>query len=365
MKILHLMRKEKFTSEIAEFYDKWFNNGEHDLCYVIKDDSTLVNDKLTIKQFEIKYSDLSKKLTHDFFKSYDFICLHSMFLDNYILKSIILRRIYKKIIWIEWGFDLYNYRQKGFLSFAKNFMNSFFRRNVNTIVFIFEPDIIYYKKMFKRYHSNVFFAPYIGPKIDEEFYHYTKDSRLNVTNLTNDTIYIQIGHSATRQIDHINVLNKLSRFKNENIKLVIPLSYGDKEYAKEVMHYAQSIFSEDKLLILVDYMPKDDYFEVLSRIDIAIFDTQRQIGLGNINRLIFRNTKIYMPSNSIMYDYFCSKGVPIQKIELIDDMCFETFRKEVFSNNDDHFKEYICSLSDYQNKLNKWIYIFESIRKTI
>ena len=42
-------------------------------------------------------------------------------------------------------------------------------------------------------------------------------------------INILIGNSATETNNHIEVLDLLSKFKNEDIKIYVPLSYGDME----------------------------------------------------------------------------------------------------------------------------------------
>ena len=362
MKFLHVMQNEKFTAEISEFYNYYFCNGDHEICYfLLKDESINLDNR--IKSFEFIY-DKSLKSRMQFLKilkNYDYIVLHSLFLDNGLKMLIKLKKLYRKIVWIEWGYDLYNWIPKGKFKFLTKPLNFFLRNNFNSVVCIFEPDVIYYKNNFPKSMSKVFYAPYCGPFIIDEYKHYSNYSRLNDTNLQNDEVYVQIGHSANTQINHINILHMLSKFKNEKIKLFIPLSYGDKNYAKKVKDVARSLFDEDKLIFLDEFVPIEKYYEITKRIDIAIFDTDRQIALANIQRLIFRNVKIFLTDNSVMYDYFISKGVPIQGISLIDKLTFSEFKKCVKTDNVELFKEFIDSYSNINKRIEPWKNVYNSV----
>ena len=74
------------------------------------------------------------------------------------------------------------------------------------------------------------------------------------------------------------------------------------QYSVNVPVSAKGYSSADKLSYIFlqsstfsclrSFMPKDEYFELLDRIDIAIFQTYRQCGLGNIYQMIFRNVKL-------------------------------------------------------------------------
>ncbi len=97
-----------------------------------------------------------------------------------------------------------------------------------------------------------------------------------------------------KNTNHKEVLNSLKHFAEEKIKIFLPLSYGNDndKYATEVAEYAEKLFP-GKIMALKDFMKADEYFELMKRIDIAIFDTQRQCGLGNINRMVCRMFNIY------------------------------------------------------------------------
>lgn len=113
MRTIHIMRKEKFTKSISEFYDKYFANDGHAILYLREGQETMLNDSLSIEQKEMFWDSSVKSTVKllNIVKKYDCIVLHSLFLDDKAKGLFLLNRsVMKKLIWIEWGFDLYSWR---------------------------------------------------------------------------------------------------------------------------------------------------------------------------------------------------------------------------------------------------------------
>ena len=106
-------------------------------------------------------------------------------------------------------------------------------------------------------------------------------------------------------------------------------------------------------------MPKDEYFELLDRIDIAIFQTYRQCGLGNIYQMIFRNVKLFMPEKSVMYKYFVSQGIPIQKSDTLSEIGFRQLCSDYTITNPCGHKKMIESLGRVEEKVELWRKIYD------
>ena len=355
------MTISKFTKSVCELYDVKFCNGEHEICFVSNNDETFC-EELKISFYHCSFNDLNRLSFYKFFKKYDYIVLHSLFIS---LKSRFLfyaTGLIKKVVWIEWGYDLYLIKPIKKEKIRVRIIDKLFKNNLNAVVCIFKPDIKTFEKQYPKSKAKVFYAPYCGAYLPNDFLHYSSYSRLGETKKTNDTIYIQIGHQATPQIHHICTLRKLLKFKNEKIKLVIPLSYGDKKNAEEVAEFARKNFEDDKLMILTEFLNPDDYFKLLERIDIAIFETNRQIGLDNINRLIFRNTKLFLTKGTVMYDFFCENGVPVQNANSISDMTFHDFTECTYLKSKDKFFEFIDSLTNQDKRIDYWSKIYDELR---
>ncbi len=52
-----------------------------------------------------------------------------------------------------------------------------------------------------------------------------------------------MGNSADPANEHIEALAQLEKFKESNIKIYVPLSYGNQAYAEQVIEYGKTILS--------------------------------------------------------------------------------------------------------------------------
>lgn len=136
------------------------------------------------------------------------------------------------------------------------------------------------------------------------------------------TINIQLGNSADPTNNHIDVLEKLRVYKDEDIKIYAPLSYGNQGYAQSVILKGKELFGR-KFIALTEFMVFDQYLEFLADIDIAIFAHKRQQAMGNTITLLGLGKKVYMRSDITPWKLFDGIGVKVFdvgniKLELID-----------------------------------------------
>jgi len=154
---------------------------------------------------------------------------------------------------------------------------------------------------------------------------------------------ILLGNSVTETNCHFEMLEKLSKYKEEDFKLIVPLSYGNKEYAERVKDYGKSIFKES-FISLDDFMEPEEYGRILSTIDIGIFYNNRQQAMGNINSLLSMNTKIYLrPGTTMWYRYKDEINCTIYNADDIGNITFDDFiycEKEELERNCKVYVEY-------------------------
>ncbi len=222
-----------------------------------------------------------------------------------------------------WGGDFYDlrdnipvYKVKQWLSRA---IKIHYIKNVKGIINLIPGD---YNELQKLVRTNAehFIAPVCGNDKDVEFY-----TNLFSMKKSGDPIKICLGNSATRTNNHKEALKILRKYKNENIRIICPLSYGDKDYANEIIAYGKQIFGE-KFEALTDYMSKESYFTMLSDCKIGIFNHDRQQGMGNINALVTMGAKLYMKANTSMWKtYTEERGYRIFDIKQIPEMDFDEF----------------------------------------
>ena len=110
---------------------------------------------------------------------------------------------------------------------------------------------------------------------------------------TDDVIRFLVGNSATRENQHKEAYDILTRFQKENIEIYSPLSYGDERYRDEVIQYGKRLFG-DRYYPLTEFMNYGDYLELLSKMDVGVFNNNRQQALGNIFALLAMGKRVYI-----------------------------------------------------------------------
>ena len=141
---------------------------------------------------------------------------------------------------------------------------------------------------------------------------------------------IQVGNSATESNQHIDALNVLSRYKDEDVRIFLPLNYGPEgyeQYATHVERHAERLFGKDRVFALKDCIDGTDYLEMLSEVDVGVFNNNRQQAMGNISQLLLLGAKIYIRQDVSMWEHFESLGCSLNSFETIATQSFEEFVK--------------------------------------
>lgn len=365
IKHLHIMTKSNYAvvSNYIRFISIEFDNTEH--AFIICDAQNSNNKYLSDIANVIwipNPDNRDRKKMFSYLKKANRIYWHFMHRATSTQLLLLLHpKILKKSFWIAWGADLYNWRResKGYKIFIRNNIMYQLRKKIKYFVGIFPPDIDFFNKKFGS-NAKTFYASYVGavynPLYQKELELYTLKEKI----AHNECINIQIGHSSTKSLNHKEVLETLSKYKNENIKIYIPLSYGDEEYGNHIEREAKRLF-ENKVVCIREMMDKESYMDFLSSIDIAIYNTWRQIGIGNIIPTLYMQKKIFMPNCSQMYDFYKSQGISICDYREIEKMDFLSFINPVDMRK---AKEY--TLSDYidiDQKKEMWSNVFDAIIK--
>lgn len=363
MRILHVVKgREKFTHTVIGLIDRHFNVLEHEVVYL----SDSKNKSYIRQDYHLAQSELLLRSSKDVIsifrlikgcRNYDYIMFHSLLLPSLLKFMVALNReILHKFVWIEFGGDLYCEKQKNLSEKLTDRLGG----KCRAFVAIFPPDCDVYKARFKNANALVLYAPYIDGMQQEKWRSYLPESRLG-KRAEGEKLRIQIGHSAAREVGHITVLKALQRFAAYNIELIIPLSYGDKEYADEVQKYAERLFG-NKAICLRKLLPEKEYFELLGTIDIAVFNTTRQIATDNIFSLLLKNTKLYLPEESVMYRYFFESGIPVVGISELESCSFEELISPPVIEDPDRLGKFFAEYGEEKDVVGHWKDVFEQLR---
>lgn len=326
-----------FKGIMIDFFRNYLPEYEFDFYVIDKSEKPILNGYLSDPKENVVFRrTVSKREEWEFISDildrYDRVIFHSLMLSPQVKAKILLHKPanIQKIVWLEWGYDLYITRPNSAINLvryaAKMVMRKFFDRRVPFFIAIHPSDIEEYKRIVKG-KGYIDWVPYRespNPPVPPPR---SPHIRMQDKRKDGQPIMIQVGHRAWNNLHHAKWLRRLAVYKDENIQVLLPLSYGDAVYADRIQAEAAGLFGS-KAIVLRDVMPFEDYWALLAKVDIFILDSRRQIALGNIHNFLENQKKIYMPANGSLYRYFQSQGVELGDIEDVGKISFSVFTSE-------------------------------------
>lgn len=355
--ILHIFPVGMFTKDYLNFIQDYFDPAEH--CFVKPINSNkAMNSIYDTKIFE-NYPNCVDLLSLDFVKkllSAKGILVHGMFGLKQPLLFTLLPFLRKKSNWLIWGGDLYCNRNKK-ASFKQLLANQLKKHSVKKFKFITtlnKKDFEYAQKWYHVTGENLLAT-------------YPVKSMVSLPNAEirsraqNEAVKIIIGNSATITNQHKEALSMLEKFKDKNIEIYLPLSYGFGDYlsyGKAVTEYAKNIFG-NKVHPIYNCLKAEEYTKLLQQMDIGIYNNNRQQAMGNIQQMVWFGKKVYMRTDTSMWEN-CrdDRGFLLNDINQIEQETFEefiTYDSKVQQHNMQKAREY-HSIERY---LKVWSYIFD------
>lgn len=360
MKHLHLFHNDKFIKPYIEFVNENFDKNEHKFLIIDgarEKDIEIPTDK-NVKKYVSKgreYKGIIKKVflilqlpilylkLFSYCKKSEKIYFHGLFDQRIIIFLYLFKGFLNKSNWIIWGGDLYSYlkRKNKLLDRIYYRIDDYVKANFYGYITQIEGDYELAQKWYKAK----------GKYFDCFMYPSNLYKNIEIISEKKEELHIQIGNSADSSNNHFEILNKLEKFKNKNIKLFCILSYGDKIYAEKVVKYGEKIFKE-KFIPIVNFMPFKEYMEFLSKIDIAIFAHNRQQAFGNIASLLSMKKTIYLKETVTTYETLTKLGLKIKSFNRLETL--EKFEKKILENN----KKIIKKVFSKENLIKEWEKIF-------
>lgn len=297
-KIIHIMKLDKFNASYIDFVNTNFEKQDHKFIFLHKKKYEY---GLTKNHDVIWIENIFKKfyLLKELYKA-DKIIIHGLWVSYFNKLLFIQPWLLKKCYHVMWGGDFY------FPNKQKWIKKQVIKKMGHFITYI-KGD---YELLKKWYGSN-------GKYHECFMYHSNLYREYNISENKSDVINIQLGNSANPTNNHIEVLEKLLKYKNENIKIFAPLSYGSKKNMEKVIKKGKELFGE-KFIPLTDFMSYEKYLEFLGKIDIAIFAHNRQQGMGNIITLLGLGKKVYLRSDISSYELFRELNINVFNLNRLD-----------------------------------------------
>jgi len=327
-KYLHIVGNEiKFIKPFVQYVNSNFNENEHLFLILNSNGSdasameSIVNVKV-LKPYDSENGNIRKLMflykipsafffLFKYFIRYKKVYIHGLFDKKVILFLYLFRVFLNKSYWIIWGggdLDVPTEKESETVWFK---LTCAVKGGFSNYVTYLPGDYEIAKELYGAkgscheslmYESNVY-----------------KDIVIN--SIDDDVTRIQVGNSADSANNHMEILEDLKPFKNDNILIYCILSYGEKPWSKgwidKVMERGESIFG-DKFVAITDFMNYEEYLVFLGGIDIAIFAHKKQQGMGNIISLLGLGKKVFLRTDISSWKLFESVGVKVFDVKKID-----------------------------------------------
>ncbi|MDD2846513.1 MAG: TDP-N-acetylfucosamine:lipid II N-acetylfucosaminyltransferase [Rhodoferax sp.] len=234
------------------------------------------------------------------------VILHGLFDPRWIFLLMLQPWLLGKCYWVIWGGDLYDHQlgEKNFKWKLREFFKQRTFRKIGHFITHVRGDYELAQQWYgvKGQWHECFMYP---SNLYREY---------PITAKPHEGINILLGNSASSSNNHLDALEKLRPFAGENIRIYCPLSYGDPAYGDKIAEAGRIIFG-DKFIPLREFMQFEKYLQFLADIDIAIFNHNRQQGMGNVTTLLGLGKVVYMRSNITSYQAFKRLGIRVRDID--------------------------------------------------
>lgn len=352
--IVHIFPKSQFTEEFICFINSHFEKKEHLFILYTNGEFGLPKEVYEVYNV-IDYDNKSIFWLYRVFRKAEKLIFHNLSVNIDVLFMIYTNTyLMKKATWLIWGSDLYCYRIPK-VSLIDKLIEKMRRKVIQAIPVIAsltEGDFVLAQQWY-------------GVKADSIRLDYCEEHIISLLqNLQNEKsaekqeIFILIGNSATETNQHEQIFELLMKYKNEKIKLIVPVSYGDHNYADRIENRGRELYGS-KFIPVKKYLPKEVYYALLNSIDVAIFNNNRQQATGNITALFYLGKKIYLRDDTSMWDEWTAKtGYKIHNIKDIEREDFSEFVKNPKEEKAVNF-ELAKEFFDVDNRIKEWKAVFE------
>ncbi|PSG86516.1 TDP-N-acetylfucosamine:lipid II N-acetylfucosaminyltransferase [Aurantibacter aestuarii] len=326
-KILHIAKDEKFIdSAINQFGSLNFIDNDF---FILNECSELnyIKQKEKVNCFKTSSYIINK------LNQYRIIFFHS--LDADFIPIVLSTNKNQTCIWMCFGYEVYNdsfYVDKKNLyaeltlkhttftpvSIQKKLKN--YLRPIKRIIYRdtpFTPQELkikairrmdYLVSSYKEEYSKI--SGYIHQKKKQlDFTYYPLEYIVNVNDLEiKTTNQILVGNSGTLTNNHLDVFKKIYYENLNNYTILCPLSYGDKVYIEKIKIKGKFYF-KDYFSPITNFLPLEDYNQLIRTSSIAIFYNFRQQAIGNIIASLWYGAKVFLSKKNSFFSLLKSNGI--------------------------------------------------------
>lgn len=133
---------------------------------------------------------------------------------------------------------------------------------------------------------------------------------------------VLMGNSSSETNNHLDVWDSVKDSIPSGRRIILPLNYGNMEYAEVISNRITS--DRHELMFLRDFMPREEYWNLIDGCSYAVFGVLRQQAMGNIFHCLMMGLKVFLYRDSLVYRFLKDWGYAVFAIEEIDENSFKT-----------------------------------------
>jgi len=129
---------------------------------------------------------------------------------------------------------------------------------------------------------------------------------------------VLLGNSASTTSNHADWLEWLAeQALLPKRQLICPLSYGDKHYASQIKALGQQLFAE-QFVALTDFMPLEDYLDLVASCSHLVMNHVRQQGVGNILIMLYLGATVFIRQENPCFAFFRELGFVLYSVQQLE-----------------------------------------------
>lgn len=339
--ILHLSGNGHMQQNSMLVFERYYSGCNFMLAIPPKNH---VTERISLPENLFRWFDFSNESTYSEVlkickdRRVDKIVLHSVFSANIKLARYLKSQFPCKVYWLFWGYELYNALGEDFgVSYVDEKFNILKRRTYfyptklkSYLRFLLygttfsknlrlAGEVADYFCFWNKYDYELY-TQYFGDKVKYKMFGYVCSERKdnNVQDVFKFPIkkkVVLINHQASVTGNHFTLMKKLKGIDTKGeFDVYMPLSYGSANMRKVCLKMGERMFG-NKFKPILDYLPREEYFDIINKSQVALFGQKRQEATGNIGRLLIVGTKVFMREENPMFAYYKDKGYYIFSFE--------------------------------------------------
>ena len=329
--ILHLVTDEKFTDYAIQHF--MAEPATSVFVLVQRYNFPITHIKLKEQVRIIRYGSDEYKVLLSSLNQYACVFSHGLF-ETWQEEIIQNTPTNVKVAWMCWGGELYGlpHLRNSFLSPSTKCLH-LLKRFVYKLKGKKQKDDISHVShdTFKRinycitdcqeefYYAN----QHLGGHMRHIWYNYysIEETIGSLQSHTVNDMHILLGNSSTFECNHLMAMRQLTKLGlNTNQQVILPLSYGDSWLRERLLYLGPRILGKH-FRALTDFMPRDEYNQIMISCGVVIMPHYRQQAFGNLLTALWLGAKVFVSKHSVVFPFYSRLGLHVYTIE--DDMTKE------------------------------------------